>query len=97
MTPILDQIIEELEHPFKDPREYRSPSKPTPSLKDLLYMLIDESERTFRKGIIVTATVVRVLDDKVLCKLDNGLDGTIGKDDIIGSTVGNERRLQDAL
>jgi hypothetical protein len=26
MTSILDQIIEELEHPFKDPREFRTPT-----------------------------------------------------------------------
>ena len=48
----------------------------------LLYWLIDETERTFKRGIIVTATVVRILDKKILCKLDNGLDGIILKEDI---------------
>lgn len=60
-------------------------------------MLIDESERTFKRGIIVTATVVRVLDDKVLCKLDNGLDGNIRKEDIIGGTAGGDKILKDAI
>lgn len=45
-------------------------------------MLIDESDRTFRKGIIVTATVVKVTDNIVLCKLDNGLDAVIKKEDL---------------
>lgn len=44
--------------------------------------MIDESERTFKRGIIVTATVVKVLQSKILCKLDNGLDGIIMKEDI---------------
>jgi len=43
-------------------------------------MLIDESERTFKVGIIVTSTVLRVMEDKVLCRLDNGLDAIIFKD-----------------
>jgi ribosomal protein S1 len=45
-------------------------------------MLIDESERTFRRGIIVTATVVRVTDNIVYCKLDNGLDAIVQKNDL---------------
>jgi transcriptional accessory protein Tex/SPT6 len=79
MTVLLDLIIEEFTNPFKDPREYITPSKPNISLSQLLYLLIDESERTFKKGIIVTATVTRVLENLVLCKLDNGLDGIIKK------------------
>jgi ribosomal protein S1 len=50
-------------------------------------MLIDESERTFKRGVIVTATVTRVLEDKVICKLENGLEGLIRKDDIIGPSI----------
>lgn len=49
-------------------------------------MLIDESERTFKRGIIVTATVVKVLDKIVLCKLDNGLDAVIHRDNLLGNT-----------
>lgn len=45
-------------------------------------MLIDESERTFKRGIIVTATVSRVIDAVVFCKLDNGLDASIQKNDL---------------
>jgi transcriptional accessory protein Tex/SPT6 len=79
MTVLLELIIEEFSNPFKDPRQYITPSKPNISLSQLLYLLIDESERTFKKGIIVTATVTRVLENLVLCKLDNGLDGIIKK------------------
>ena len=57
-------------------------------------MLIDESERTFKRGIIVTATVVKVQDDMVLCKLDNALDAIIFKTELLGDT--NER-LQNAI
>lgn len=57
--------------------------------------MIDETERTFRKGIIVTATIVRVLDDKVFCKLDNGLDGVILANDLIGSNANN--KVSDAI
>mmetsp|Transcript_22820 Transcript_22820/g.22056 ORF Transcript_22820/g.22056 Transcript_22820/m.22056 type:complete len:178 (-) Transcript_22820:1560-2093(-) len=77
MNIIIDQIIEEFENPFKDPRELRTPGNIQITPQQLLYMMIDESEKTFKKGIIVTATVVRVLNDKVLCKLDNGLDAQI--------------------
>ena len=55
-------------------------------------MLIDESERTFKKGIIVTATAIKVLDSKVYCKLDNGLDAIIIKEDILGQN--NDERLR---
>lgn len=94
MTSILDLIIEELQHPFKDPREYRTPSKVSITNKDLFYMLIDESERTFKVGIIVTATITRVENGKnVLCKLDNGLDGMIHKEEICN----NNEKLEDVL
>lgn len=45
-------------------------------------MLIDESDKTFKKGIIVTATVQKVFDNMVISKLDNGLDATIQKNDL---------------
>ncbi len=45
-------------------------------------MLIDESDKTFKRGIVVTASVTKVFDNMVLCKLDNGLDATIQKNDL---------------
>lgn len=42
-------------------------------------MLIDESDRNFKIGIIVTASVVGVKNELVFCKLDNGLDALINK------------------
>ena len=54
-------------------------------------MLIDESERNFKVGIIVTATVVNV-KNSVLCKLDNGLDAYVDK-----KNIENSDNLQDTL
>lgn len=58
-------------------------------------MLIDESERTFKRGIIVTATAVKVLDKKVYCKLDNGLDAIIYKEELMGKNI--DERLDKAI
>jgi len=50
--------------------------------------LIDENERTFKKGIIVSATVARIYNKsgnfpaRILCRLDNGLDANIHENDI---------------
>lgn len=93
MIILLDYIIEELQHPFKDPREYRSPTKLLITNPQLFYMLIDESERTLKRGLIVTATVIRVYDNMVLCKLDNGLDATIQKADLEKT----DEKLQDII
>jgi ribosomal protein S1 len=46
-------------------------------------MLIDESERSFRKGMIVTATVSKVFDTKAVCRLENGLAAIILEQDIV--------------
>ena len=73
----MDLIIQELQHPFADPREYRDPNKTSISNERLFYMLIDESPRTFKKGMIITATVSRVLESKAICRLDNGLSAII--------------------
>lgn len=97
MTSILDLIIEELQHPFKDPREYRTPSQIQEKIqkfnKELFYLLIDESERSFKPGIIVTATIVKI-DKNVLCKLDNGLDAIIHKEEICNPNEQLDRVVQ---
>ena len=82
--------MEELLHPFIDPREakeiVRTRFDEKFSNEELFYCLIDETERTFKRGMIVSATVVRVLNDmngdqnkgpRILCKLENGLDANI--------------------
>lgn len=49
--------------------------------------MIDESERTLKAGMIVSATVMRIYDSRenagarILCKLENGLDANIGEQD----------------
>jgi hypothetical protein len=58
MTAILDIIWEEFTHPFRDPRTPRTPSTENIPMQKLFFMLIDESERTFKRGVIVT--VVRI-------------------------------------
>ena len=86
---LFDQIIEDLLRPFMDPREdksiVRSIDDPKLGNKELFYCLIDESERSFKEGMIVSATVLRVyeangtLPPRILCKLENGLDATINE------------------
>jgi ribosomal protein S1 len=48
--------------------------------------LIDETTRTFKKGLIVTATVTKVFDNKVICRLENGLNAIIPEEAILEDT-----------
>jgi len=56
--------------PFKDPREEKEFVRDINnqdikfSQKELMYCLIDETERTFKQGMIVSATVVRTFENK---------------------------------
>lgn len=93
MLMLVEYIIEEFSQPFRDPREYRTTTKLNITNQQLFYMLIDESERTFKRGMIVTATVSRVFDNMVLCRLDNGLDATIQKNDLEKT----DEKLQDMI
>jgi transcriptional accessory protein Tex/SPT6 len=93
MFVLVEYIIEEFSQPFKDPREYRTPTKLNITPQKLFYLLIDESERTFKRGIIVTATVFKVTEAMVICKLDNGLDATISKNDLEKT----DEKLQDMI
>lgn len=66
MAYTFDQIIEDLMYPFMDFREdkqiVRTSLEQRFSTKELFYSLIDETERTFRAGMIVSATVLRIYD-----------------------------------
>jgi len=53
------------------------PTKQAISNERLFYLLIDESPLTFKKGLIVTATVSKVLETKAICRLENGLSALI--------------------
>jgi hypothetical protein len=53
MASLIDMIVDEMKHPFKDPRVYRSKIEIPPN--KLLLMLIEETDLTFKRGIIVTA------------------------------------------
>lgn len=77
MRTIIELIIAEFRHPFADPREPRMPTKQAIGNERLFYLLIDEIPQTFRRGLLVTATVSRVLESKALCRLENGLSAVI--------------------
>lgn len=62
MIELIELIIDQFTSPFKDPRIYRTTKTAMIPPGDLIYMLTDETPRTLRPGIIVTATVVRVAD-----------------------------------
>jgi len=98
---LIDYIMEEFRLPFKDPRTYRTPTSLGLTPKDLFYMLIDETDRTFKWGMIVTAQVSKVFEGRdasgqggfILCKLDNGLDAKVEKGDLDSG----DRRIEDLV
>lgn len=94
MKILVDMIIKEFTAPFKDPRELRMATKTTFGNQKLFYMLIDESPRIFKRGVIVTATVTKVLDKKAICKLENGLNAIINAGDILET---QEEKLKECL
>lgn len=67
----VDVIIREFLSPFKDPREDKEIARRLDenqfSSTELFYCLIDETEQTFKRGMVVSATIIRVfqaIDDK---------------------------------
>ena len=82
-------FIYDLMHPFTDPREDKSVIRTPDDFeqkfpnKELFYCLIDETERSFKEGMIVSATVSRVVEGRenmqarILCRLENGLDANV--------------------
>ena len=100
---VLDNIVEDLRHPFRDPREIVEVKRTIEnqnkkfSNEELFYNLIDETERTFKHGMIVSATVFRVYDQngdkpaRILCRLENGLDANIGEQDADFFNQGGDR------
>lgn len=93
MSIFAEFIIKELKEPMKDPRIYRSFATANPPLEQLFYMLIEETKQSFKEGMIVTATVNRIMDNResqsgrpspgfALCRLDNGLEARIDQSNI---------------
>lgn len=101
MGTLIYSIKNELMEPFKDPRDYRSLERAKIPNHKLLLLLIEESEETFDRGLIVTAQVTKVLDGNsggkgdglVLCRLDNGLDARIEKKNLDNT----DRRIEDLI
>ena len=83
MKILIDMTIKELTAPYADPRALRHPEKVNIPNEKLLYLLIDETEMTFRKGMLVTATVSKVFENKAICRLENGLTAIILEQDIV--------------
>lgn len=61
----------------------------------LFYLLIEESKRTFKRGLIVTATVTKVFDSKAIARLDNGLSAIVQSSAVLDE--GSNERLKDIL
>jgi transcriptional accessory protein Tex/SPT6 len=95
MRVAIEHIINEFKAPFADPRQPRTPINLSISNERLFYLLIDESKRTFKRGLIVTATVSNVLESKAICRLENGLNATIIKEKILDPDT--QQNLRDAL
>ena len=95
MKIVIQHIIDEFRAPFKDPRQYRSPNNLIKN-EDLFYLLIDETERTFKLGQIVTATVTRVIGDiKIICRLENSLNAVINKSKIFEQN--SQQKLENEI
>ena len=92
---MIDFIIEEFKAPFADPRKTRTCDKTGIDNEKLFYLLIDESKRTFKKGLVVTATVTNVLEQKAICRLESGLTATIVKEKILEHDT--SKKLKDVL
>lgn len=83
----INMVIEDLSYPFKDFREDKTLIRTFENYKfsnqELFYCLIDETERTFKRGMIISATVTRVIPprppapSKIICRLENGLDAVV--------------------
>ena len=95
MKTVITHICDEFKAPFKDPRQSRNMNNLIDS-KTLFYLLIDETERTFKVGQIVTATVTKVIGDvKVICRLENGLTAVISKNKILAQD--NQKQLETEI
>ncbi len=56
MKPVLDFIIGELSHPFKDERKQHEQMRN----EDLFFKMIKENPQSFRKGMIVSAKIYKI-------------------------------------
>jgi transcription elongation factor SPT6 len=73
-TETLNQIKQELQHPYRDLREpFRELDTDT-----LFDVLTGETERSLYMNCMLSGTVFRVRDKVVVVQLDNGLEGYIG-------------------
>eukprot|EP00831_Metopus_contortus_P077543 TRINITY_DN7306_c0_g1_i2.p1 TRINITY_DN7306_c0_g1~~TRINITY_DN7306_c0_g1_i2.p1 ORF type:complete len:469 (-),score=139.78 TRINITY_DN7306_c0_g1_i2:99-1505(-) len=77
----MEFVIKELSCPFEDPR----PKHEDIGTGELFYLQMGETEQTFYPGIIVSVTVVRVQKNVVWCKLENGMEAIIKREDVEGA------------
>jgi len=77
---MVDFVLSELRAPFKDPRQ-KSHELVN---EELFYLLMNETKQTFFEGMLVSATILKAyMNEKVICKLENGMDAYILKADLI--------------
>lgn len=96
-------MITDFTEPFVDPREDKELCRDINNqelkftTKQLMYALINQTERTFMQGMIVSATVISISDKreqsqvKYHCRLENGLDAKIYENDADFFTDRGER------
>eukprot|EP00743_Colponemidia_sp_Colp-15_P007289 GILK01007872.1.p1 GENE.GILK01007872.1~~GILK01007872.1.p1 ORF type:complete len:1816 (-),score=424.36 GILK01007872.1:186-5633(-) len=77
MKIVLDFIVQELQHPFADPRP---PYEDIP-MERLFYMLTGETPSTFRVGSIVPVSITKKNRGGFFVRLDNGVRGFVKNGD----------------
>ena len=84
-------IKEELNSPFKDPRK----EKIELNSQQILSLLIGDDN--FRIGMITVAKVTRIDSEHIICKLQNGLDGSVWYHDIFEDGEKDPKEKMKAL
>ena len=89
MIYMLSFIVEELIYPFRDPRNRPFLYDP----KEIFYKLSKESQENFKVNGLVNARISRILKSNLLCRLENGLMGSIYYLDIFEKREGSFENL----
>lgn len=80
----LKLVRQEIAQPFKDPRDlYKDPSH------QLVWKLMVGEDEDTLMGQLIFARVVVVKEERVLCRLENGIEAVIQKSDISDNPVEN--------
>lgn len=72
-------IIQELSNPFQQFRKKAG----EPIGDELIRLLLGDTTLKYQDGMIISATILRIEENKLICKLDNKIEGIIEKSNII--------------